>query len=273
MSTIFNIEEVKSGCGSCESKLDFEFTFAFQPIVDIKHKQIFGHEALVRDPVTNSAGDVLAKVNDGNRYAFDQACRKKAIFLASQLKLDKVLSINFLPNAVYQPEHCIKSTLKAARQANFPIDQIMFEITEVEEVYDKAHLKKIFEYYQSQGFITALDDFGSGYAGLNMLSSILPKILKIDMELVQKIDTNQNNRIIVSSVIDMCQKLGITVLAEGVETEIEAEFFAERGVYLLQGYYFAKPRTGHLASVDQSLLDSLHATFINNQSQSQDYER
>ncbi|MPQ76241.1 EAL domain-containing protein [Hydrogenovibrio sp. JE_KL2] len=258
MATKFSIEEIKSGCKSCESQLNFDFTFAYQPIVDIQNKTIFGYEALVRDPVTRTAKTVLDKVNDHNRYAFDQACRKKAIGIARQLNLNKILSINFLPNAVYEPEHCIKSTLRAAKAANFPINQIMFEITESEEIYDKSHLKKIFQYYESQGFITALDDFGAGFAGLNMLSAFIPKVLKIDMELVSNIDQNETKKIIVTSLIDMCQKLGITVLAEGIERKEEAVFFVKNGVYLLQGYFFAKPEVECLPEVELSIIDSLY---------------
>jgi hypothetical protein len=66
-----------------------------------------------------SAYSVLQKVNNDNRYAFDQACRVKAVSSAAKLRMTSALSINFLPNAVYQPEACIQSTFKAAREYNF----------------------------------------------------------------------------------------------------------------------------------------------------------
>ena len=98
----------------------------------------------MRGPNGESAYSVLSQVNDDNRYAFDQACRVKAIRLASRLQLDKVLSINFLPNAVYEPAHCIRSTLAAAKETGFPIENLMFEIVESEQVYDRTHLTNIF---------------------------------------------------------------------------------------------------------------------------------
>ena len=231
----------KPGCGYCFVPLGFEFTFAFQPIVDLGAGEIFGYEALVRGQNGESAYSILSRITDDNRYAFDQACRVKAIHLASELGLDKVLSINFLPNAVYEPAHCIRSTLAAARETGFPIEKLMFEITESEYVYDRAHLTNIFKHYEKQGFITALDDFGAGHAGLNMLASFIPKILKIDMELVRDIDSQPVKQIIVEGLVGMCKKLGITVLAEGVETEAEMVFFRAHGVSLMQGYYFARP--------------------------------
>ncbi|KOO12653.1 diguanylate phosphodiesterase, partial [Vibrio xuii] len=92
-------------CKNCGDKnsLDFDFTMAFQPIINCKTNQIFGYEALVRGLNNESAFSVISKVNDDNRYLFDQLCRVKAISLASTLKLDSMLSINFFPNAIYNP--------------------------------------------------------------------------------------------------------------------------------------------------------------------------
>lgn len=92
----------------------------FQPILDLHTGRPYAYEALVRGLQGESAATVLSLVNDGNRYQFDQSCRIKAIELASSLGLqdlpDCKLSINFLPNAVYQPAACIQATLKTARQ-------------------------------------------------------------------------------------------------------------------------------------------------------------
>ena len=105
--------------------LDFEFTMAFQPFVEAGTARIFGYEALVRGINGESAGEILGRVNDSNRYRFDQACRVKAIQLASELGLTGMLSINFLPNAIYRPENCIRTTLKAAEKAGFARDRLV----------------------------------------------------------------------------------------------------------------------------------------------------
>lgn len=253
MSTQFPQDISQIGCGFCYVPLEFEFSFAFQPIVDLKAKEIFGYEALVRGPNAESAFSVLSQVNDTNRYAFDQACRVKAIRLASRLRLDKVLSINFLPNAVYEPAHCIRSTLAAAKETGFPIENLMFEIVESEHVYDRKHLTNIFKHYEQQGFITALDDFGAGHAGLNLLADFLPRILKIDMDLVRDIDTSPTKQIIVKYLVGMCNELNIRVLAEGLETREEVNFFDQLGVTLMQGYFFAHPGFEILPGVDFSV--------------------
>lgn len=230
--------------------IDFDFSYAFQPIVNTETRSIYGYEALVRGINNESASSILSQVNDQNRYAFDQVCRQKAIRMAAELGLDKMLSINFLPNAVYEPEHCIQSTLKAANAVGFPITQIMFEITESEEVLDRAHLTKIFEYYHSKGFTVALDDFGAGHAGLNMLASFVPEILKIDMELVRDVNSDKVKQTITRNLVKMCQELKVEVLAEGIETLEEYNYFKSLGVTLYQGYWFAKPGFESLPAVD-----------------------
>jgi len=93
-------------CKNCadKSSLDFDFTMAFQTIINSKIEKIYGYEALVRGLNAESAYSVISKVNDDNRYLFDQCCRVKAMSVAAKLKIESMLSINFLPNAIYKPE-------------------------------------------------------------------------------------------------------------------------------------------------------------------------
>ena len=165
------------------------------------------------------------------------------------------MSINFLPNAIYKPERCIRTTLEAAKQYDFPVEQIMFEFTEVEKVEDSTHIKRVVEYYQSLGFITATDDFGSGYSGLNLLADFQSNIIKLDMELIRDIHLNKARQIIVNHCIAMFEELNITALAEGIETVEEYQWLRQAGVSLMQGYFFARPGFESLPEVDFSKLD------------------
>lgn len=207
-------------CRSCKSDegLAFEFDCAYQPIVDLSRREIVAHEALVRGPNGESAFSVLSQVDDSNRYMFDQACRVKAIRGAAELGMLELLSINFLPNAVYRPEACIQSTFKAAKEFRFPIEQIIFEVTEGEQIIDRPHLVNIFKEYRRYGFHTAIDDFGAGYAALNLLSEFQPDIVKVDMQLVRDIDQSVPKQAIVAGIVAICHTLDIKVLAEGIET-------------------------------------------------------
>jgi EAL domain-containing protein (putative c-di-GMP-specific phosphodiesterase class I) len=165
-----------AGCGDGQ-KLGFQFSYAYQPIVDVSTRQIFAHEALVRGPAGESAHSVLSRVTDDNRYKFDQACRVKAIKTAATLNMQTRLSINFLPNAIFRPEVCIRTTLETARAHSFPIERIMFETIEGERVTDVKWFAEVLREYKKIGFITAIDDFGAGYAGLNLLADFQPDVV------------------------------------------------------------------------------------------------
>ncbi|WP_233545991.1 EAL domain-containing protein [Salinibius halmophilus] len=223
---------------------------AFQPIVRVSNRSVFAYEALVRGPNQEGAGHVLAQVNEENRYRFDQNCRVKAIELASQLGITEKVSINFLPRAVYQPASCIHTTVQAAEDHDFPLNQIMFELTESEALNSIKHIKYIVDYYHERGFTTAIDDFGAGYSGLNMLAQLKTDIVKLDMALVRDIDSNATKQIIVRHTCNMMTDLGITVLAEGIETVDEFEWLKALGVDLMQGYLFAKPGFECLPNID-----------------------
>jgi EAL domain-containing protein (putative c-di-GMP-specific phosphodiesterase class I) len=235
-----------SPCAGCRdgAALDFDFSMALQPIVDIETGLPFAYEALVRGLGGEPAGEVLARVTAENRYAFDQQCRVKAIEVAARagiLETGARLSINFLPNAVYSPKACIQLTLKTAAATNFPTDRLIFEFTENEEMADPDHVANIVKTYQAMGFGTALDDFGAGHAGLSLLARFQPDIIKLDMELVRGIETSLPRRVIVEGAARMCSQLGITLIAEGVETEAEFAALKSIGIRYIQGYLIARP--------------------------------
>ncbi|UCJ18195.1 EAL domain-containing protein [Pseudomonas sp. MM211] len=241
-------------CRGCQSspELDFDFNFAFQPIVDIRTRQVFAHEALVRGSAGEGALSVLERVNDDNRYRFDQRCRTQAIAEAMQLGMDTHLSINFLPNAVYRPELCIRSTLEAARQHNFPLHRLIFETIESDHLQDSQHLTNILRQYQEFGFKTAIDDFGAGYSGLTLLADFQPDLIKLDMALVRGIDQDKARQAIVRGIVSICADLNIMVIAEGIETAEERDFLAATGISLMQGYLFAKPQFRGLAAIAEA---------------------
>ncbi|MBN7819062.1 EAL domain-containing protein [Bowmanella yangjiangensis] len=234
----------------CDVPLEFDIAMAFQPIVDLHTCTLFAYEALVRGVNGEGAGQVLSKVTEKNRYSFDQTCRTTAIRIASELGCNTRLSINFLPNAVYEPEACLRETLKAAQKYGFPYQSIIFEVTEHEKV-DVAKILDIFRTYQKQGFMTAIDDFGEGYSGLNLLAMFQPDIIKLDMLLIRGIDKDPAKQAIFSGMALITERLGIKLLAEGVETEGEFTYLREKGVRYMQGYYICKPLFMTLADEKQ----------------------
>lgn len=236
----------RTKCDGCKDGIEppFDFTMAFQPIVDLARGRVWGYEALVRGSAGEPAADILDRVDAANRYSFDQSCRIKAIELAGRLfPRDEplTLSINFMPNAVYEPAACIRASLAAAERVGFPHERIMFEFTENEEVANAAHITAIVNEYRRLGFRTAIDDFGSGYSNLDLLARFNPDLIKLDMELIRGIDGDPRRRAIVAGVLAMAHALGVTVIAEGIETEAEAAVVRAAGIDLVQGYRFARP--------------------------------
>jgi EAL domain-containing protein (putative c-di-GMP-specific phosphodiesterase class I) len=214
---------------------------AFQPIVNVVDNTIDSHEALVRGPNGEGAGWVLSQVTDENVYAFDQACRAKAIELAAAVGLEGRLNINFLPKAVYQPKACIRQTLEVAKRTGFQLDRLTFELVEHERITDANHMLEIIGEYRRLGFKVALDDFGTGYSSLARLAALRPDIIKLDREIIKDCDLHQTKLTIVSHIAALASDLGVKLVAEGVERFEEFEVLRDVGVRVMQGFYFSRP--------------------------------
>jgi EAL domain-containing protein (putative c-di-GMP-specific phosphodiesterase class I) len=239
----FRVHEGET-CKLCHAGPEVAFSMAFQPIVDVKSGGVMAYEALARGVNGEAASTVLEHTLHNNRYSIDQRCREKAIGMAATLgMLDTAadLSVNFYPNAVYEPKQCLRRTLAAASAVRFPLERIIFEVTEVEKVRDQEHLSNIMREYRSHGLRVAIDDFGAGHSGLSLLAKFQPDIIKIDRELVECIHERPASRRIVRSIVEVCEDMGIVVIAEGIEREEEMRVLCDLKISLMQGFYFARP--------------------------------
>jgi EAL domain-containing protein (putative c-di-GMP-specific phosphodiesterase class I) len=258
LSRFFAGDASAQGCLRCrdtDAALDLDLRMAFQPIVDVARREVFGYEALVRGGGGQGAGWVLDQVTPATMYRFDQTCRVLAIETAARLGLRSMLSINFMPNAVYEPASCIRLTLAAAERMHFPVERLMFELTEGERIVESEHVLRILRDYHGRGFTTAIDDFGAGFAGLNLLAQFQPQVLKVDMELVRGIDASAVKQAIVQGVALIASRLGSRLVAEGVETRAELDCLRGLGIELFQGYLLAKPQVEALPEPDWTAVD------------------
>lgn len=220
----------------------------FQPVVEAKTGAIWGYECLMRG--RKSDGDLVGapQMLDWARrenltFMLDRVCRETHLLNAGKLNFGKKCRflINFLPTAIYQPEFCLQSSLAAASRGGLVPEQIIFEVVETEKVLDAEHLKRILDFYRRSGFGVALDDLGSGYAGLTLLGDLQPDLIKIDREIVAKSVGSKSHYNICVSLVKMGKDNNQLVLAEGVETAEEKALMDSLGVDLFQGYYFGKP--------------------------------
>jgi len=250
-------------CVRCQtpSAFNLEISTAFQPIVNVMTREIYAYEALVRGSEGQSAAWVFEHVSEADHYHFDQKCRITAIENATRLGMQTRLSINFLPNAVYEPHNCIRATLRAAQKTGFPLKNLIFEVTEHERVTDQAHIRHIIQAYKALGFTTALDDYGAGHANAQLLLEIRPDIVKLDLKLIRGVDTDPWRQALIRSYIIFTEATRTLVVAEGVETLEEARTLLGLGVTHMQGYFFARPMFQALPEVPDALFEAVHASW------------
>ena len=236
------------------SGVNFDFSFAFQPIVNANTRQVIAFEALVRGPEGEPSADVFCRVPRTKLYGFDQACRVKAIKLARRLNMQTRLNLNLFPNALYRTAFNIRATLQASLDCGFPTENIVFEVSEAEKLVDYARVVDIFEAYEGFGFQTAIDDFGTGYSGLKLLVEYQPNYIKLDRNLIANIDRDPVKQTIVKGISRICKQLGIEMMGEGVETVREYSWLRGIGTNIFQGYYFARPAFEALEEVSPALF-------------------
>jgi EAL domain-containing protein (putative c-di-GMP-specific phosphodiesterase class I) len=217
------------------------FSYAYQPIVDVVAREVYSQEALIRGPSNEPAYQVLRSVPPDQKFAFDLHSRCAAIDLAARLGYEGRLNLNFLPQGLAASSIAILATLEAAKASNVAIERIVLEVTEEEVIEEPSDFAALLNEYRGTGMLVAIDDFGAGYSGLNLLAEFQPEMVKIDMKLVRGIERHGPKQAIVRAVTQACSDLGIDVVAEGVETVHEYSWFLELGVRLFQGYLFAKP--------------------------------
>jgi len=223
-----------------QSASDPSFTFAFQPIVDANAREVFSHEALIRGPSHEPACRILGQVSADRLLEFDQKARIEAIGMAVRLGIVSRLNLNFMPQSLHS-RAAILTTLEAADRFHLPIDRLVLEVTEGAVIDDQAQFAEVINEYRGLGLKVAIDDFGAGYSGLNLLTDFQPDQIKLDMKLVRGIEHHGPRQAIVRAIDQVCRDLGIDVIAEGVETVEEYAWLANEGVRLFQGYLFAKP--------------------------------
>jgi EAL domain-containing protein (putative c-di-GMP-specific phosphodiesterase class I) len=223
-------------------------TTYFQPIVQARDPAfVVGHEALVRgldkEGRLINAGLLFAMAREAHLlYQLDLAARRTAIAAAMQHHLQGDLFINFSPTAIYDPAFCLRHTVWAISRAGIPPQRVVFEVNESDRSPDLNHLQRILHFYQQAGFRVALDDLGAGYGSLNLLHQLRPDMIKLDGELIRGVDRDPYKAVIAEKLLELAQDLGITTLAEGIETAGELQWVCEHGVDLVQGFFIAQPQ-------------------------------
>ncbi|MBK6959014.1 MAG: EAL domain-containing protein [Nitrosomonas sp.] len=231
-----------------------EFTFAYQPIVDVDKRETHSFEALVRGPNNEPANWVLKQHTTAQLRTFDMDARLRAIRLGAQLGLPCHINLNLLPDTMADCEEkssvdALQTMVEMAEQCGLKPDQLVLELSETETIKDFDCFVERANQCRRLGVKFAIDDFGSGYSGLNLLAEFQPESVKLDMVLVRDIEHRGPRQAIVRGVLRTCEDLGIDIVAEGVETIAEYEWLRNEGIFLFQGYLFARPAFEALPTV------------------------
>ena len=220
----------------------------FQPIFQTRSLELWGHECLVRARCHAGelvgADKLLAWARQENLTAmFDRVCRETHLASAGRhlAQQSSYVLLNFQPAAIVEPGVCLQSTVEAAQQSGIAPSRIIFEVIETDRIDDRQHLANILSFFRRHAYKVALDDVGSGYAGLALLGDLDPDLIKIDRYLVVMATENALYQGICKSLVSLGRDNGKLVLAEGVETLEQHELMCELGVDLVQGFLFGRP--------------------------------
>lgn len=216
--------------------------FAFQPILNPVSGMVSSFEALIRSPSGGSPAACFEGLSPQELYRFDLESKQYAFELASQMNLGRCnLSINLLPMSLVRIPHAVERLLSYITNFGFAPQQVIVEITEEESITNFEDFQAALKELRSAGISVAIDDFGAGFAGLTLLSRFQPEKLKIDRQIIEGIPHDGPKQAIVKAIIECAHSLGITIIAEGVETVEEWCWLQSIGVDLYQGFLFARP--------------------------------
>lgn len=221
---------------------------AFQPLVDLRSGTIVGFEVLARwtDSKLGAippsdfipVAETSDLINALTEKVVSEACRQASLWPGSF-----VLAVNMSAMQFRDPDlfEFIRGTVEAT---GFPLNRLYIEITESALLENDETVRSTIASLKSAGMGLALDDFGTGFASLTRLHAFPFDRLKIDMSFVRSMLQDSGSRKIVASVIGLGQSLGMTVVAEGVETEEQAAVLRRLGCDVGQGWLFGKPLNG-----------------------------
>lgn len=227
-----------------------ELQVLYQPIVDVSQRRIVRMEALIRwqHPIRGflSPSDFIPLAEDAGlieqlgEYVLRTAC--SVAYQLSQAGHAINVSVNVNPRQLLSG-HFMQTVSQALRDTGLPASTLILEITESAIVSDMAHAAEILKQIKTLGVSIALDDFGTGFSSLTLLRELPIDIIKIDKSFVRTLDENINDLTITQAIIGLGKNLGLSIIAEGVETAQQAQILVDHQCYVHQGYYFSRPIT------------------------------
>ena len=174
-----------------------------------------------------------------DRYVWKEAARQIGDW-KKRYGISVPVSVNVSRMDIYYPK-LRDDFMVLLKENDLDVKDLMLEITESAYADNANQLVNVIEKLRNDGFMIEMDDFGSGYSSLNMLTTIPIDALKMDMKFIRNMQKDEKSMKLVELVLDIADFLQVPVIAEGVETEEQMQLLKERGCAIIQGYYFSKP--------------------------------
>jgi diguanylate cyclase (GGDEF)-like protein len=245
-----------------------EFLLYYQPIVDANTRQIQGFETLMRwmhptlglvppiqfIPIAESNG----LINLLGAWALKSACVQLKHF-EEIAKRPLYISVNVSPRQ-FRNDQFLDVLDDALLYSGVHGDQLLLEITEGTLMIDPVHAENVLTKMTARHVRIAIDDFGTGYSSLAYLKRFPISVLKIDRAFIKDLPESQKDAAICNAVLDLAKHLDLSVVAEGVETELQMQYMTKRGCKYIQGYLTGKPMPPHIAM--EALKERTYASLL-----------
>ena len=220
---------------------DTDFSFAFQPIIDPMSQRVIALEALIRGKDGETPATYFDKFKPEDVYTADLQSKKTAFAMASALGLNhKMLSVNLLPMTLVNRPDAVSFLINEIAAHGLVPEQIIVEFTESEVISRFDTFAQAVKSLKAAGICVAIDHFGAGFAGLQLLSRFQPDRIKISRELITDVHKSGPRQAIIQAIIKCCASLEIMISAVGVEKPEEWMWLESAGIEIFQGNLFAR---------------------------------
>lgn len=228
---------------------EYRLETALQPIVGLIHQRVVGYEALVRGTSLRDARAVSPyelfqrAAQGGELVQLDTVCQQIHLSAFAPLSTGRDwLFLNVRPESIVEPDFA-RTLFERTTSHGLAARQIVIELLEtpLEQADQPSQLERAIAELRALGFVIALDDFGAGHSNLDRVLDLKPDLIKLDRRLIVKATQDRAIRRVLPSMIAMLHEIGTLVVAEGIETAVEASIALDAGADLAQGFFFGMP--------------------------------
>jgi len=228
-----------------ETILDRRIYSVYEPVVEVESRTVYGYEALARGPQGSRFHSPAALFGAAEQndlvFELDCVCRSSGLSGAVDFPAGTKRFLNIRPTAIHDPSFQEDRLIETLERSRLSPSDVVFEISEQESIRAFGAFREMRDYYRNLGFQFALDDTGTGYAGLEELLELEPDFIKIDRSMVSGVDRDPARQDVLAALLQLAEKMGAQVIGEGLDTLEELEMLGRLGIRFGQGWLFGHP--------------------------------